>query len=199
MVARPAPAFRRPGWIFELKYDGYRVLCSRIAGLAQIRTRGGQDATAWFPELASAIARLPGTFIADGEACVVDERGVPDFERLHRRARRRGRTLGDDRATLYLFDLVMVNGRDIRSWPLLRRKQRLRQLVPAKHDTIGYVDFVEDEGLALYHHAVSIGMEGVVGKRADSRYRGGESRDWLKSKPKGIHDGWLRRAPGGAG
>jgi bifunctional non-homologous end joining protein LigD len=195
MIPTRGAPFSRAGWIFELKYDGYRMLGLKEPSGVRLVSRNRHEATTWFPEAVEALQALPGRFLIDAEACVLDERGIPDFERLRKRAARRGRGREDAPVTLLAFDLLAVNGRDIRGWPLLRRKARLRKLIPPSCVGVGYVDFVPENGLDLYRQAVAAGMEGVVGKRADSPYVGGETLDWIKSKPKGFHDlGWKRKA-----
>ena len=74
----------------------------------------------------------------------------------------------------------------------MERKARLKKLLPNEHPRLRYVDYIEKQGEPMYRHAVQIGLEGVVGKRADSQYIGGRRREWLKSKPAGFHDGWER-------
>jgi bifunctional non-homologous end joining protein LigD len=103
------------------------------------------------------------------------------------RARKRGELV-----TYFAFDLLFHNGRDLRSLPLLERKERLNRLLPTDHPRLRYVDFIETEGEFMFEHAARIGLEGVVGKKADSPYLGYRSRYWLKSKPAHFHDGWKR-------
>lgn len=180
-----AAPFSRAGWIFEFKYDGFRA----IAGGGQLLSRTKKDASTRFAAIARAVEQL-GDVIIDGEICYVDELGVPDFEGLLER--RTGRI------NFYAFDLLFLGGQDLRGLPLLERKGKLRAIVPKNHPCIGYVDYVERAGEALYAQAVGMGLEGVVGKKADSTYRGGRTRLWLKAKPAGYHDGWKRRKLGSA-
>jgi bifunctional non-homologous end joining protein LigD len=172
--------FSDGGWIFELKYDGYRVLASK----AQLLTRQKKDATTWYPQIVVELKKLRGSFILDGEVCLLDERGVPNFEGMRRR---RGEGF-----TYCAFDLLFHNGRDLRSLPLLERKERLRKLIPANSPALLYVGYIEENGLELFKLAVATGMEGIIAKRADSAYTGGRSRAWLKGKQSGFHDGWER-------
>lgn len=186
MLAHTADApFSDPAWLFELKLDGYRMLARRNARIARLVTRNGNDATSWFPELARALRALPvDDFILDGEVVMHDGAGRPSFQRLQRRARIR-RPLDVKRAslrqpaTLYAFDLLGLMGHDLRSLPLEERKRLLRDLLPP----VGPIRFVEHfagVGEALYEQVTTLGLEGIVGKKADSRYRGGRSRSWLK-------------------
>lgn len=180
MEPTSAPPFSRPGWVFEFKYDGYRVLAARD----RLLSRNGKDATDWYPGILRALANLRGEFVIDGEVCMLDDRGVPDFERM------RGARAG---VTYFAFDLLFAGGRDLRGLPLLERKARLLKLLPADNPVVRYVNYLETQGATMFEHAVKMGIEGVVGKRADSPYKGGKTRAWLKSKPAGVHDGWKRR------
>jgi bifunctional non-homologous end joining protein LigD len=192
MLATNAPPFSREGWVFEFKYDGYRVLANK----QQLLTRNKKDATTWYPEVVQALQTLRGDFILDGEIGLLNEHGIPNFESMRSRAvRKRGELV-----TYFAFDLLFLNGRDVRALPLIERKARLRKLLPKEHPRLRYVDYIENQGEAMYEHAVKIGLEGVVGKKADSQYIGGRRREWLKSKPAGFHDGWerpLTRPPSG--
>jgi bifunctional non-homologous end joining protein LigD len=132
--------------------------------------------------------QVRGSFILDGEVCLLDERGVPNSDGMrHRALRKRGELV-----TYFAFDLLFMNGRDLRELSLLERKARLKRLLPREHSRLRYVDYIEAQGEAMYRHAVKVGLEGVVGKKADSPCMGGRRRDWLKSKPAGFHDGWER-------
>ena len=186
MIATKAPPFSRAGWIFELKYDGYRALANKD----QLLTRNKKDASTWYPEILQSLQKVRGSFVIDGEVCLLDEKGIPQFEAMRGTTTRKR---GGPPVTYFAFDLLFLNGRDLRSLPLIERKERLRKLIPAQHPRLRFVDYLEERGEFMYQHAMQIGMEGVVGKRADSRYVGGQSRNWLKSKPAGLHDGWKRR------
>jgi bifunctional non-homologous end joining protein LigD len=181
--------FTRPGWLFELKYDGVRTLIVREHGGApRLRARSGRDVTAQFPELAAAASHLPcDDFVIDGELIALDERGGGSFERLQGRL---GLTNPWDveRATatvpvqVFAFDLLAVAGHDLRALPLTARKALLAHLVPAR-GVIRYADHIEEAGEAFYAAASAHQVEGIVAKRADSPYRSGQrSRDWLKIK-----------------
>lgn len=189
MLATKGAPFDRKGWIFEMKYDGFRVMCEKSPAGVRVLSRNRKDATSWFPEVTKALAKLKGSFILDGEVCMVDERGVPNFEAL--RMRSASRCKGPP-ALLYAFDLLAVGSDDLRAWPLLKRKERLRKLIPKDARGVGFIDYVPEAGKALYEAAVQMGMEGVVGKREDSPYVPGRSKDWIKSKPAGFHNGWDR-------
>jgi bifunctional non-homologous end joining protein LigD len=186
MLAEPADQpFRRDGWLFELKYDGYRLLAEKAGGAAALRYRGGGEATRLFPEVARAVAALPveGALL-DGELVVLDEAGRPDFQALQARAQL-GRPADVAAASvrrpasLFAFDLLSVGGLDLRPLPLSERKAVLAALAP-RLGPLRFADHVETEGEALYREATASGLEGVVAKRAGSPYRAGRSPDWRK-------------------
>ena len=177
--------FSKPGWLFELKLDGYRVRAAREGGEARLVTRNGHDIVPAFPEIARALAALPYEgFILDGELVVPDEAGRPSFQRLQNRAKvsrvpdvRRGAV--ETPAVLYLFDLLAFEGYDVRPLPLEQRKALLEQIVPGV-GPIKYLSHFERDGEALYEQVVKLGLEGIVAKKADSTYRAGRSPNWLK-------------------
>ena len=188
MLASKGPIRDRANFIYETKLDGYRSLAFKGAGCVRFMSRNGKNATAWWPELAQAIARLRGEFILDCEICVLDGRGIPDFEAMQKAVASK-RTAG---FSLHAFDLLYASGKDIRALPLLTRKARLEKLVRDKAPAVAYVDHIAGEGVAAYELAVKLGFEGIMSKRADSPYVAGRGIDWIKTKPAGVHDGWSR-------
>jgi bifunctional non-homologous end joining protein LigD len=160
MLAETAPeAFSRPGWIFELKYDGVRALSARDAdGAVRTLSRNQRNVTASFPEIASALEHLPcERFIIDGEIIALDERGVSSFERLQRRLGLTERSAVAQVAAevplvMYCFDLLAVDGYDLRGLPLSERKSMLRQLVP-RAGVLRFSDHVEEQGRQLFEAA----------------------------------------------
>lgn len=175
-----------PGWVHEIKWDGYRVQAhlarSATGAGATIYTRNGHDWTDRFPTIAAAIARLRATSaVLDGEAVVVDDAGVADFGSLRRQ-------LGDPYAPVLLkaFDLLQLDGEDLRPLPWAERNARLRDLLvtlpaPAAR-TIAWVEPLEGDGPAVLAGACRLGLEGIVSKRVESPYRGGRSDSWRKVK-----------------
>jgi len=181
--AREAP-FDDPGWIFELKYDGYRLSAERRGAAVTLRTRGGVDATALYPELARAVAALPVDARLDGEVVVLEADGRPSFQALQGRAQA-GRPEEVARAaalrpvTLFAFDLLTVGDLDLRPLPLGARKQLLLRLLP-KLGALRYADHVAGTGVALFEKVKAMGLEGVVAKRLDAPYRAGRQAAWQK-------------------
>ena len=177
--------FDDDGWVFELKYDGYRALARRDAGRSELRYRSGRNATDAFPDVRRTLDALPFEhFVLDGEIVVLDDDGRPNFQRLQKRAKfvrptdlDRG-TL-DHPATYYAFDLLEFDGHDLRRLPLTTRKAALAKLLPGA-GPVRLADHVPARGRALFDQVRQLGLEGIVGKRADSRYTPGRSPSWLK-------------------
>jgi bifunctional non-homologous end joining protein LigD len=185
------------GWVYELKYDGYRLLVGKQAGSVVFLTRRRKVATDWFPILARQVAQLPGDFILDTEVCALDAWGRPDFEQMRRASGRRSK---DIPLGLFPFDLIAKGTVDCRTLSLLKRKALLQKLLEqASMPSIVFVDYIDHDGVAFFREAVRAGLEGIFAKRSSSPYRAGRSRDWLKFKAPGIHDGWRRRRSAGIG
>jgi bifunctional non-homologous end joining protein LigD len=185
--------FSKPGWLFELKLDGYRVRAAREGGEARLVTRNGHDIASAFPEIARALTALPYEgFIMDGELVVPDEAGRPSFQRLQNRAKVSRaidvrRAAVESPAVLYVFDLLAFEGYDLRPLPLEKRKALLEQIVP-RVGPIKYLSHFEKDGEALYEQVVKMGLEGIVAKKADSPYRAGRSANWLKIRADRVDD-----------
>ncbi len=178
--------FSSPEWLFELKYDGYRMLATRTEdGTPVLTYRAGGDMTALYPELAGVVRALPyRDFMIDGEVVVLDEKGRPDFQRLQKRARLTRRqdieiAVGELPATLFAFDLLSFAGRDLRGLPLSERKELLRKIVPSA-GPIRYADHIVGAGAAMFEQVRAMGLEGVLAKKIESKYRSGRSPNWLK-------------------
>src|SRR6202521_2519851 len=196
--------FTAAGWLFELKYDGYRVLAGHsAAGAVRLRYRSGLDATALFPELARAVAALPfASLVLDGEAVALDEAGRPSFGLLQRRGRRGpAAAAGGAPVVLFVFDLLACEGWDLRPLPLAARREMLRRVVAAAdpQGLLRQVEAVEERGEDLFAAIAELGLEGILAKRATSPYRAGRSADWLKVRRERVGDfaivGYGPRAP----
>ena len=180
---RPQP-FSEPGWLFEIKYDGFRTLAAHEGGRGKLLYRHGSDATALYPDLAAALAALPSDVVLDGEITVCDEQGRPNFERLQRRALLTRQPDIEHAAlslpaSLFVFDLLGFEDRDLRPLPLHARKALLSRLLPTL-GSLHYVDHIETRGQEMFEEIARVGLEGVMAKRAESPYRAGRSPDWLK-------------------
>ncbi|MEJ2204429.1 MAG: DNA ligase D [Gemmatimonadota bacterium] len=191
--------FSREGWVFELKYDGYRLLAERSAREPYLRSRAGHDLTATFPEIARAVRGLPYEgLVLDGEVVVHDAEGLPSFSLLQRRGRILNRMDAlrasvELPATYYAFDLLGLEGHDLRGLPLLERKTILRRVLPSV-GPIRYSDHIAVQGEAMFQQVQAMRLEGVVAKKADVPYRGGRSSSWLKIRTVRVDDfivvGW---------
>jgi bifunctional non-homologous end joining protein LigD len=177
--------FSRKGWIYEIKYDGYRILAGREGGEAKLLTRNAHDATATFPEVARAVRALPyDGLVLDGEAVCLDEAGLPSFDRLQKRGRLTRpaevrKAAVEYPATYFAFDLLAFEGFDLRPLPLVARKLLLRRVLPAA-GALKYTDHIEDDGEAFYDGLMQLHLEGMVAKKADGPYRAGRSAEWIK-------------------
>lgn len=171
-IAAKAPA--GPLWIHEIKQDGYRMIARRGEGV-RLLTRNGFDWTKRYPLIAAGLERLAAkSATIDGEAVWLDDNGVGDFQRLH------SRTV-DREVTLIAFDLLELDGQDLRKDPLERRRARLRELLKGA-EGISFSDHFEGDGATLFEHACKFGLEGIVSKRRDLAYESGKSKRWLKIK-----------------
>jgi bifunctional non-homologous end joining protein LigD len=181
-------AFSREGWIFELKYDGWRVIAERGAdGSARLFSRNRRDLTNLFPEVALAVRHLPlAEFVIDGEVTALDPAGRSSFGRLQQRLQADpgavARARVEQPVVMFAFDLLAAAGHDLRRLALVQRKELLARLVP-RLGFVRFADHVEGDGQALFEAAGEHGMEGVIAKRADSPYQSGaRSKSWLKIK-----------------
>jgi bifunctional non-homologous end joining protein LigD len=188
-----------PGWIWELKQDGYRLMSEFGGGRAALRSRNGADATRWFPELTRALATVAGgPYVVDGEVCVLDDIGRSDFNRLHERAARRGWYDGADPVVYVVFDLLVSGRRNLMELPLLSRKAELAKLFENPPGHVLVSGHFDSEAETLFNVAVQqLKLEGLVAKRAESFYLPGtRTPDWVKVKRKGaVPAGRFKRDP----
>lgn len=170
-----------PGWIHEIKHDGYRIQARLDAGKVKLLTRKGLDWTRRFPAVATAVKGLAArTALLDGEVIVQDANGHGSFSGLQSDLKA-GR---DDRMVYYVFDLLHLDGYDLRGAPLLERKRLLADLVAGSPTAFAlrYNDHLEQAGDDILPQACSMGLEGIVSKRIDRPYISGRGEHWLKSK-----------------
>jgi bifunctional non-homologous end joining protein LigD len=175
------------GWLFEIKFDGVRVLAARRGEQVELYGRSGQVITGRYPDLVRALLALPTErFVLDGEIVALDESGRPSFQRLQpRMALTDQREIESAAARTpvegVFFDCLELDGHDLRRLPLTRRKDCLRLVVPPL-GPVHYVDHVVEHGHAFLEAAAEQRLEGIVAKKASSAYTGGRSRDWMKIK-----------------
>jgi ATP-dependent DNA ligase len=165
------------GWVHEVKFDGYRVQAHKVGARVIVFSRNGHDFTERFPSIVKLLRDLPAkSAVLDGEVVASDTDGRPNFARLHVRWTR------PNTLHLWAFDLLVINGHDVRSQPLVSRQACLEALLERFGcPTISLSESFED-GLALLRAAEARGLEGIVSKRRDASYRSGECRDWRKVK-----------------
>ena len=167
-------------WLHEIKFDGYRIQGHLIEGRPALITRNGHDWTHRMPALAEALARVPANhLIADGEIIVPDSKGRSDHDALKEALGAGGQS---HRFAYYLFDLMHLDGFDIRAAPLMDRKHVLKGLLDGIGPPIMFSDHMEATGQKMFEHACVMGLEGVISKRADAPYQSGRSEDWIKVK-----------------
>jgi bifunctional non-homologous end joining protein LigD len=165
-----------PGWLHEIKHDGFRILARRGPAGVQLITRNGNDFTHRFPFIEMAVKSLPvRSCLIDGEAIVCDETGLAVFELI-----RGHRTVAS--AVHCAFDLLELDGRDLRREPIEERKALLVELLDRSHLSLVLNEHFEEDGAAVYRAACQLGCEGIVSKRLGSSYRSGRSPHWVKVK-----------------
>jgi bifunctional non-homologous end joining protein LigD len=173
------------GWLYEPKLDGFRALAFRDGDRVRLLSRNKKDLGGRFPEIVEALARQPvPSFVLDGEVVALDDKGRSSFSLLQQRLTpvtladaRRGKT----RLYYYVFDLLFANGFDTRGLPQRERSRLLREAV-AFRDPVRETEILEGGGKALLERACGDGLEGLIGKEADSPYVPGRTRNWIKLK-----------------
>ena len=177
--------FSDPNWLFEIKWDGVRAMAWLSNGSTNLRARSGGDITKRYPELASLPEALTAReAILDGEIVALDASGLSSFERLQERMHVRApseQLVAQIPVVYFVFDLLYCDGYDLREAPLLQRKQLLQRLLHTS-ERIRFSDHQLEHGKELFDLAGQTGLEGIVAKRADSRYVSERSASWLKLK-----------------
>jgi len=166
-------------WLHEIKLDGYRLICWIDQGKVVLRTRGDQDWTGRFPYIVREVRQLPvENAILDGEVVALQPNGASSFNELVR-ALREGKS---ERLFYLVFDILYLDGFDLRNVTCERRKGALAALLPDGTGTIRYVDHLTGHGPQFFAECCRHGLEGVVSKRRDAPYRSGRVPSWLKAK-----------------
>ncbi|MBI3722681.1 DNA ligase D, partial [bacterium] len=185
--------FSGKDWVFELKYDGFRVVAAKEGKKALLFSRRQHEITQAFPEVARAVAALPyDQIVLDCELVSLDERGRPSFQRLLGRAHLLGhadreRAAGLAPAVLFIFDLLGFAGLDARGLPLLERKRLLQRLLP-QLGPLRFSDHVAERGEDFFEEVSKLELEGMVAKKIDSRYVRGRSSSWIKVRKERTGD-----------
>jgi bifunctional non-homologous end joining protein LigD len=168
-------------WVHEIKFDGYRMQARVDRGKIRLLTRKGLDWTSKFPVIASSLANLPvDNALVDGEIVSEESNGISSFSLLQQDLKS-GR---NDRMVFYVFDLLHLDGADLRPLPLTARKATLSSLVEdlPERGPIRLSESLSERGTTLLRHACKLGLEGIISKLADAPYQSGRGRDWIKAK-----------------
>ena len=169
--------FDDPAWIYEIKWDGYRAIAETDKADVKLYSRNGLSFKNDYPTVYAELGKIKKDAVRDGEIVALDKNGKPHFQLLQQ-------YLQDPNVPIcyYVFDCLYVNGKSIEDKPLTERKKILQRLLP-KSDVIKYCDHIDGKGKAFFALAKKEGLEGIIAKRADSRYvEGSRSNDWLKLK-----------------
>ena len=166
-----------PDWLHEVKYDGCRLRVERDGDRVRLITKGGYNWTDRYPWIVqAALQNRVKQFVIDGEAVVLGVDGVADFDALHSRKH-------EEEVQLYAFDMLALDGDDLRGLPLSMRKTNLARLLSRRPDGIFVAPFEQGEiGPDLFQAACRMGLEGLVSKRRDRPYQAGQSKHWIKIK-----------------
>jgi len=168
--------FDDPDWVFETKWDGFRLIACLEHGKVTLYSRNGKIISDSYRGVAQALERLKVDAVLDGELVALDRRGISHFQLLQNALRAE--------ATLRycIFDLMFLDGEDLRDWTLVERKQRLRRLLP-KHPLLSFSTHRSQHGSKFFKQALEQGLEGIMAKRKSSKYlSGARTSDWLKIK-----------------
>jgi ATP-dependent DNA ligase len=178
MMSRTVPT--GAGWAYEVKHDGFRFICRRDGERVRCYSRGGHDWAGQLPAVIEAMRALPGTSVTlDGEVVICGADGVSQFDRMTAVFGRRG----SHEAFLYAFDLLELDGQDLREKRWDARRALLAQLLTGAGEGIRLCEHIDGTaGAVLFRAVCNMGLEGIVAKRRDSRYHSGRSRDWIKVK-----------------
>jgi bifunctional non-homologous end joining protein LigD len=169
-----------PQWAYEIKHDGFRFICRRDGDRVRVFSRRGNDYTSRVPAIAEALTKLRVKSVTlDGEGVVCDHNGVSDFDRLRAAVGR----LGSRDAFLYAFDLLEINGTDLRREAWHVRRATLKSLLRKASKGIRLSEHIDGaDGATVFAHPCKLGFEGIVAKRRDRPYRSGRSPNWIKVK-----------------
>jgi bifunctional non-homologous end joining protein LigD len=175
----PSPVVKPPKgstWLHEIKHDGYRMMVRKDGRGIRLFTRRGHDWTDRFPAIVNAARQLkPKSFLIDGEAVSLGDDGIPVFRRL--RTRQHASSV-----FLYAFDLLQLDGKDLRRAPIESRKDELATMLPLMMGGIQFNEDIEGDATTVFEHACKLGLEGIVSKRKGSPYVSGRSDHWIKLK-----------------
>jgi bifunctional non-homologous end joining protein LigD len=169
-------------WVFEIKWDGYRMAVHVEPNRVRALSRNNIDWTDRVPAIVSEARKIAGTMILDGEAVILDEQGRSDFSKLQSAFGGRGGKRASGEVILYAFDLLYLDGHDLTGMSLHERRDMLETLIGDRTGAIRLSETIHADGAQLLKQACSLGLEGIIAKRDDRPYRSGRTGDWLKIK-----------------
>lgn len=178
MLAKKVPQpFDNPDWIFELKWDGYRAIASNLGGRVQLYSRNGLSFNEKYLPVTDALQKIKASVILDGEIVTLGEDGTPVFNYLQNY-----QTNPQGELRYYIFDILHLNGKDTTGLPLTERKKLIPGVI-GNIPHLWYCDHIEEKGKSFFNSVAEAGIEGIIAKKADSRYSPGARTDkWLKIK-----------------
>jgi bifunctional non-homologous end joining protein LigD len=178
LAKETAEAFDDKGWLFEIKWDGYRAIAEKKKSKILLYSRNGLDFTETYPVVVDQLKKVKTDAVLDGEIVVLNDEGKPDFQFLQHYSENQNRPI-----QYYVFDLLELNGKDTTSLPLIDRKELLKKIIPEDNAVIKYSDHILEKGKSFFQVSKEKKLEGIMAKKADSKYyRGKRTTDWLKIK-----------------
>jgi len=169
--------FDNKDWVFELKFDGYRVISKKFNKDVELVSRNYLSFNDLFPQIRKEVAKIKHNCVLDGEVVILDENGVPAFQLIQNYKRTR-----EGNIVYYVFDIMWYEDENIEDYTLLERKELLQKILP-KSDLIQYSEHFPKEGKKMFKIVEKQGYEGLIGKKADSKYyENSRSQEWLKIK-----------------
>lgn len=178
MLATLSPSLPKgKGWLYEIKYDGYRIIAFKENDNIKLLSRNGVDYSKKFKEIGSSLSLIKHNFVTDGEVVCFDEKGRSDFGLLQENLKKGGNGL-----SYVVFDLLALNGKDLRQDSLAERKSILEDVLADCKENIVYAMHLEDKGRQCFSFAKKMNLEGVMAKKKNSKYEERRSENWLKIK-----------------
>jgi bifunctional non-homologous end joining protein LigD len=176
--------FDEKGWLYEIKWDGYRAIALINKGKTTLISRNNKSFNEKFYPVYNAVQQWGVNAVIDGEICVLNKKGVAHFGSLQN-----WRSEADGDLVYYVFDILWLDGRDLKTLPLTERRKILKDIMPADNDTIRYSEAFETSATEFLDAAGKMGMEGIMAKKADSTYIPGDrNKSWLKIKTHKRHE-----------
>ena len=175
--------FEEQGWLYEIKWDGYRAVAMINKGKVNLISRNNKSFNEKFYPLIDALKKWKNNAVIDGEVCVLDEKGIAHFGALQN-----WRSEADGELVYIVFDILYLDGKDVKELPLLERRKMLKKNLP-KHEIIRFSEAVDSTATDFLRNAHQLGMEGIMAKKEDSTYTEGvRTKEWLKIKANKRHE-----------